>query len=151
MRYDALITRLAKAQDAPTFTPHMSLASIEGRLPDLRPCFDLLSGLELKPVEIDASDAFTMSLFLRVERHPKLLEARKWMEAQPGMKASRTFDPHLSLCYGEPPADAANLDIVRSLMDAPIRFDQLRTVAIPERVETYDDVRAWKTLETYVF
>ncbi|MEO1189955.1 MAG: hypothetical protein AAFW60_12875 [Pseudomonadota bacterium] len=150
-RYSKVISRLAATQGAPLFTPHASLAAIEGVQPDLAPCLELLAGLEVEPLEIDMTDAFTMSLFVRIERHPALLQARQYMQEQPGAISSRDFDPHLSLCYGVPPQDAENWEAVRALLDQPIRFNRLNTVAIPPRVETYDDVRAWKALETHAF
>ncbi|MEL7540128.1 MAG: hypothetical protein AAGJ51_04430 [Pseudomonadota bacterium] len=150
-RFSDVVAHLADTQNAPVFTPHMSLAAIDGDQPDLQPCIDILSGLVVAPVEIDMTDAFTMSLFVRIERHPALLRARAYMEAQPGIISSRAFDPHLSLCYGPPPAGAADWDAVKALSEQPIRFDRLKTVDIPPRVETYDDIRAWKALQSIPF
>ena len=150
-RYAEVVAHLSKSQNAPVFTPHMSLAAIEGAQPDLQPCLDLLAGLSVEPIEIDTSSAFTMSLFVRVERADALLKARHYMQGQPGMTASRPFDPHLSLCYGPPPKGAEDWNMVRALLQHPIRFDRLNTIDIPSRVESYDDVRAWKPLQSYVF
>lgn len=150
-RYAEVVARLSKLQNAPVFTPHMSLAAIEGAQPDLQPCLDLLAGLIVEPVEIDTSSAFTMSLFVRVERADALLKAREYMQGHPGMTASRPFDPHISLYYGPPPDGAEHWDIVKALLRHPIRFDRLNTVDIPPRVESYDDIRAWKPLQSYAF
>ncbi|MEL7111199.1 MAG: hypothetical protein AAGL99_18235 [Pseudomonadota bacterium] len=148
-RYFQVINRLARANNAPVFAPHLSLASIEGEQPDLSPCLEILEGLELQPLEISMTDVFTMSLFVRVERHPALLAARDFMQSQPGAISSRAFDPHLSLCYGPPPKGAEAWQDIRALLNQPIRFHSLHAVAIPPQVETQDDVRSWNDLESY--
>lgn len=150
-RFQAVIDELAKAQDAPRFMPHMSLASVHGSAPDLASVLNDLRGLQLRPIEIDETDDFTMSLFLRVEPSPALIRARQAFEGIAGFRSSRSFDPHLSLCYGPPPGGAANLENVRALLKKPIKFDRLVTVDIPARVSTYDDIRAWDILKTIPF
>ncbi len=150
-RFFDVVSRLARVRNAPVFSPHMSLISIEGEQPDLSSCLDLLRGLEVQPVEIGMTDAFTMSLFVRMEPHPALLEAREFLLNQPRAKSSRDFDPHLSLCYGAPPEGAADWDQVRALLDQPVRFDALRSVVIPPIVETDEDVRRWREVQTFPF
>lgn len=147
-RLQVVIDALAEAQGAPRYMPHLSLASISGPVPDLSEVLRNLQALRLQPNEIDESDAFTMSLILRVERHPALLRARHAFETAPGFRSSRSFDPHLSLCYGPPPRGAAQSDGVQDLLKKPLTFDRLVTVDIPASVTTYDDIRAWKILET---
>lgn len=150
-RLQTVIDDLAKAQGAPCFMPHMSLASVQGSAPDLASVLSDLRGLQLRPIEIDETDDFTMSLFLRVEPSPELIRARQVFEGIEGFRSSRLFDPHLSLCYGPPPDGAADLENVRALLKKPIKFDRLVTVDIPSRVSTYDDIRAWNILETIPF
>lgn len=150
-RLQAVIDVLAETQNAPRFLPHLSLASMNGPLPDLSEILRDLKGLQLQPEEIGETDTFTMSLFLRVERHPALLKARSVFETMPGFRSSRSFDPHLSLCYGPPPHGAVHSVRVRDLLKTPILFDRLVTVDIPASVTTYDDIRAWKVLETIPF
>ena len=150
-RFQAVIDELASAQGAPCFIPHMSLASVKGAAPDLGPILNDLQGLKLKPLAIDETETFTMSLFLRVEPNAALLQARKAFEAVSGFQSSRSFDPHLSLCYGPPPPGAANLASVQALLQKPVTFDRLVTVDIPARGSTYDDIRAWNVLGTIPF
>lgn len=150
-RIQAVIEGLADVQGAPHFMPHMSLASVHGLAPDLSPTLSELRGLQVQPLEIAETGAFTMSLFLRVEKHPALIRARQAFESLPGFRSSRAFDPHLSLCYGSPPAGAAQSDKVQELLSKPLCFDRLVTVDIPASVSTYDDIRAWKVLESIPF
>ena len=150
-RFQAVIDELASAQGAPRFMPHMSLASVKGTALELSRILSDLRGLQLQPLEVDETDAFTMSLFLRVEPNAALLHARKTFEAVPGFQASRSFDPHLSLCYGSPPQGAADFASVQALLQKPVTFDRLVTVDIPARVSTYDDIRACKVLDTIPF
>jgi len=151
VRVQAAIDELADAQAAPRFMPHMSLASVSGSVPDLAGTLEELRGLQVQPLEIAESDAFTMAMFLRVERHPALLRARKAFESLPGFRSSRSFDPHLSLCYGPPPKGAAQSDRVLSLLQKSLTFDRLVTVDIPASVSNYDDIRAWKILDSIPF
>ncbi len=150
-RFQAVIDELASVQSAPRFMPHMSLASVKGSAPDLAPILSTLRGLQLQPLVVGETDAFTMSLFLRVGPSAELIRARKAFEAVSGFRSSRSFDPHLSLCYGPPPPGAADLASVQALLEKPVNFDRLVTVDIPARVSTYDDIRAWKVLDTIPF
>lgn len=150
-RFQVVIDELASVQSAPRFMPHMSLASAKGAAPDLFPILSNLRGLQLQPLAVDAKDTFTMSLFLRVAPSDELIRARKAFESVPGFQSSRSFDPHLSLCYGPPPPGAADLASVQALLEKPVTFDRLVTVDIPAQVSTYDDIRAWKVLDTIPF
>ena len=150
-RFQGVIDALADRQDAPCYMPHLSLASLSGPLPDLSPVLQTLHGLTLQPQEIAQTEAFTMSLFLRVERHLSLIQARETFEHLPGIRSSREFDPHLSLCYGTPPPGAEKQEAVQALLQSPIKFDRLVLVDIPAKVSTYDDIRAWKVVRSIPF
>ena len=150
-RFQSIIDHLAQLQEAPRFSPHMTLASFEGQVPDLAPALEVLEGLRLTPAGIGQSDVFTQSLFLRVDANEALLQARAYFQSCPGFRAGREFDPHLSLCYGAPPMGAAELSTVKALLDDPIHFDRLKIVEIQMPVDSYDAIRAWKERAIYSF
>lgn len=150
VRFQAVIDQLATMQGAPRFRPHMTLASFDTEPPDLGRTVELLRDLRLSPREIDRSDLFTQSLFLRVEANESLLRAREMLESEDGFRSGRTFDPHLSLCYGAPPMDANAVPEMAALLDATIRFDRLVTAEIQVPVESYDDIRAWRDVRTHL-
>ena len=150
-RFQAIIDDLAQKQDAPRFSPHMTLASFEAQVPDIEPALEILKGLQLNPAGIGQSEVFTQSLFLRVEANEALLQARAYFKSCPGFRAGRVFDPHLSLCYGTPPVGAAEMPSVNALLDTPVHFDCLKIVEIKMPVDSYDAIRAWEDRELYSF
>ena len=86
---------------------------------------------------------------MRFEPSAVLLTARRVMERLPGFRRGRTFDPHISLCYGPPPDGARALNSVKDLLAKPVRFDKLAAVNISLPVESHADVEAWTVAETY--
>lgn len=144
VRFQSVINALAEQQGAPRFRPHLSFGSFADEEPDLSDVLKILTELELQPKEIDASPSFTMSLFVRFEPSDQLLRARRAVEACPGFRTSRTFDPHISLCYGAPVDKAPLQEEMKALLRGPVRFDQLIATDITLPVETYADIRLWK-------
>ena len=144
VRFQNVIDQLADQQQAPRFLPHLSFGSFAESEPELDEVLELLRGLELRPVEIAQSPSFTMSLFVRFEPTEHLLRARSAIEAHPGFRTSRDFDPHISLCYGMP-KDREEIDAeIETLLDRPVRFDRLVATDIRLPVTTHDDIRLWK-------
>lgn len=144
IRFQRVIDALAKQQGAPRFRPHLSFGSFADKAPDLSDVLQLLAGLELRPTEIDESVSFTMSLFVRFEPGDQLLRARRALEACPGFRTSRTFDPHISLCYGAPVDKVPLQEEMKALLRRPVEFDQLVATDITLPVETYADINLWK-------
>ena len=109
----------------------------------------LLCGLELRPTEVAETASFTMSLFVRFDPTEQLLGARSALEACPGFRTSRDFDPHISLCYGAPSDRDALQDEIDALLEQPVLFDRLVATDISLPVETYDDIKLWKRRAVY--
>ena len=150
--YTSIIESLAETQGAPVFPPHMTLGTLnQDTLPDLDPLAAAMSGLQLDPVEIDGTDLFTKSLFVRLALSGTLLAARQMLEALPTFRDGRDFDPHLSLCYGSPPAGAQTRTDIQELLDRSVRFDRLAAVRMSPPALTYKDVASWQTLTTVSF
>ena len=150
-RFQPVIDRLADEQNAPSFSPHVSLGSFTGDPPELDELLSVLSGLELKPIGVDRSPVFTTSLFLRFELSAQLKAARDWVEAAPMFRSGRRFDPHISLCYGAPVSEARIADEIQGLTLRAVRFDRLRLMRVSVPVETHDDVARWSSLGELVF
>ena len=148
-RFGQVIEQLAVPRGAATFVPHITLGAVRGDLPDIRPVLETLAGLELSPSAFGETDAFTMSLFVRFDISAPLLEARRLLEAVPGFRRGRPFDPHISLMYGSPEerdARKANLDI---LLNEPVVFDRLVVMQIPLPVATQEDIRKWREIDCF--
>lgn len=150
-RFQRVIDALAGRQSAPQFLPHVSLGSVQGHVKEAGELITLLRGLKLDPVEIDASDSFTMSLILRLKLTSQLQKARDWLEAQPGFTSSRRFDPHISLCYGWPPEREDLASQVDALIQKSVRFNRLVLMQIMTPVKSHEDVAFWKPLATHSF
>jgi hypothetical protein len=148
-RFSAVIQQLAAAQGAPVFEPHLTLGSL-AEASDMAGITESLSGLSLDPVGIDGTEAFTTSLFVRFAATPALLTARERMARMPGSQAGRTFDPHVSLCYGPPPG-SHNPEDVQALLRRPVRFDRLAAVRVTLPVSTHKQVAKWRIGQVWPF
>ncbi|MEL6861058.1 MAG: hypothetical protein AAGL11_04410 [Pseudomonadota bacterium] len=138
--------QLADAQKGARFQPHITLGSLTTSEPDLNAMFGAAPAVELKPIEIDRTDTFTMALFIRLEISPQLAELRAALESAKGFRASRTFDPHVSLCYGSPPEHLGLSVHFSELLDHPVRFNQIWAMEINVPVETHANVRTWRKI-----
>ena len=151
LRFQAVVDALAAAQGAPSFRPHITLGAVRGAQADIAGVLEGLPPLTLSPVEVDATERFTMSLFVRFERTDALMSARTAMEELPGFRAGRAFDPHISLCYGASPNRVKMAADIRALLRAPVRFDRMIAMRIPLPVDSYDDIRKWNEVGSFEF
>ncbi len=148
-RFQAIIDALAAEQGAPSFTPHLTLGAVRSSEPQVERVVKALAGVMLAPKEIDQTDLFTMSLFVRFHSSAALIAGRNALESVPGFRFGRAFDPHLSLCYGPPALRTAMTAEIEALLDKPVRFDRLVAMHIPLPVETHDDVRKWREIASH--
>ena len=143
VRFQAVVDALADQQGAPRFRAHLSFGSVIGPEPELTDVLAGLSGLVLQPVEIEQTPEFTMSLFVRFRPTEQLLRARALFERCPGFQSSRSFDPHISLCYGDPKALSFLKHEMDALLAKPVHFDRLIATSIWMPVKTSADVVRW--------
>lgn len=144
---EEVIARLAARQKAPIFAPHMTLGTCLAKVDIPTELRASLRDLRLSVIEIGETNVFTTALFLRLALTPNLRSARAMFDTLPHFRAGRAFDPHLSLCYGSPPADAAQSPAISGLIGKEICFDRLAVIEVSLPVATYDDVRSWRTLD----
>ncbi|MHA7859202.1 MAG: hypothetical protein ACX94D_14045 [Henriciella sp.] len=142
-RFQCVVDALADQQGAPRFHPHLSFGSLTDTEPDLDEVLQLLSGLELSPTEVAQSPSYTMSFFVRFEPTEQVLRARAAFEARPGFRASRAFDPHISLCYGTPKNRGELQAEINALLERPVQFDRLIATNITLPVQSHADVELW--------
>lgn len=147
--YEGMIASLTAQQGAPIYQPHISLGTLESGTPDMSGVVQALSGLILRPLDVGCTDVFTKSLFVRFAPSDAMLAARAQMETMAGFRKGRTFDPQISLCYGQPPAGSIARKEISDMLRQPVRFDRLLSVQITLPLETYADVAACKPIETY--
>jgi hypothetical protein len=146
-----MIGQLAEAWQAPSFEPHVTLyATASGENDDAEAILRSidLDPLTLYPVRIGHSERFTQTLtleFLEDAALQRLVEALR-----PVFQHASDYQlrPHLSLLYQQLAPDARErlAKGLEKLPWEPIRFDALRVVTVPDRIETVADVPGWTTV-----
>jgi len=63
--------------------------------------------------------------------------------------SSRSFEPHISLCYGAPQVDDALHVEIADLLSRPVHFDRVWAVEIRLPVVSHDEVQRWKPLAVF--
>ena len=148
-RYKAVIQNLAGASGGRVFEPHLTLGTLHERASNLSSVISNLKALTLSPLEIDGTDVFTTSLFLRFKPSDAVLAARSAFETLDGFRSGRTFDPHISLHYGAPPRDARARSDVQQLLKAQVTFDRLVAVSVELPITRLEDLDAWRVLDSF--
>nr|WP_070959127.1 hypothetical protein [Hyphomonas sp. Mor2] len=149
-RYGRVIEALAKAQGGARFTPHISLGSLEQHDPEMDDVLAELKDLTVHPRGLGRSDVFTTSLFVDLAQSAQLDLARARLARRDGFRSSRTFSPHISLCYGPPVNEEAVAADIQALLSTPVKIDRVQAVEIAIPVTTYAQVAAWAPIETFV-
>lgn len=147
--YSRIISHFAQTQGRAEFAPHLSLGSLTELDETIDGTLSSLAGLTLQPTRIGRSDLFTQSLFVELEPNAALREARAYLEARPSFHSSRTFAPHISLCYG-PTENERDVEAeMHDLLQRSVTFDRLQIVEVSLPVTTQQQVAAWTPLRTY--
>lgn len=100
------IKKLSDRYSSPLFEPHVTLlGGLHTGVTELVQLTDTLAG-SLRPFDIVLTDAgytdtFFQSLFIHVAKSEELLNARKIAEKLFEIKPEESFNPHLSLLYGD--------------------------------------------------
>lgn len=140
-----VIDKLASRFDVSPFPPHLTIFAgpfasegeplhlLESLSPDMVP-------QDLEVNQVDVSERFTMTLFLRCQNEPKLVSLNQQIQAN-SLPSNYCLDPHLSLLYADMP-----LTKKQSLADEfksplkKIHFDRIRAVSHLSPVQTQEDI-----------
>lgn len=147
-RCSDIICKLAGELKAPVFPPHLTIGSSEQHV-DLEQLGSEIDPICAAPIKIETEAEFTRSLVIQFEATPPLLALRKRMEQIPGFRPGRSFDPHISLCYGPPPPGAIDRLDIAALVAGHVKFDRLVITEITLPVTSFDDVRLWREVEYF--
>ena len=146
-----VIDDLAARFESPSFPPHLTLfAGATASEEEPRHLLDSLTP-ELVPkrlvvTRVDASDRFTMTLFLRCHPNPQLVALHEQIRDN-APPCNYCFDPHLSLLYVDLPLSAKqSLADEISLPIEEIRFDRIRAVSHPSLIQTHKDIEDFHDL-----
>jgi len=149
--FEKTIHELASRFDAPPFEPHLTLfVAPEGSQAPRDVLGEVASSdLVLVAHEIDWSEKFTETLFVRFERNQALLDLVEALRKSSGGFGQYQIDPHLSLIYKKLPAKTKRaLAGEIQLSFSEVRFKGIRAMRCKSPTETAEDVREWKLLAT---
>lgn len=149
LAYQYVIDALAEAQGGVRFTPHISLGSLETFDADVDEVVSALRGLMVRPTQLGRSSVFTKSFYVDFAQNDQLELARASLAGRNGFRSTRSFAPHISLCYGPPVNEDALKPMIEALLTKPVRIDRVRAVEISLPVETHADVSTWSPIATF--
>ena len=147
--FRSLVPDLAARYDAPEFQPHLTL--VGGEFDD---AFDFrrvetseMRAIELEVDNIQHSEKYTKTLFVRFKPNPELSALRESIAQLLGQENEGDFDPHVSLMYKTLPAEEkAELARTLKLPFDRVRFDVIKAVKTPAKIESPEGVHAWRTI-----
>lgn len=147
--FASTIAELAARFDAPIFEPHVTIyAGVKGDDIPAEVLSHALTGCEpfrLLARDIQYSDEFTKTLFVQFESSPALSHLSRALQQASARHDAYELNPHLSLIYTKM-ALSAKIDVVDSvkLPFAEVLFDSAQAIISPARVESRQDVEAWR-------
>ena len=149
----SLIGDLARRFDAPVFEPHVTLyvtkATSENPASVLQSVLKNFKPLRLAVAGLDCSDEFTKTLYVQFEPDAALHRLSDKLRAASLSQRDYELNPHLSLIYKTMTPEAKR-EIMNSL-NLAVReadFDLVKAVISPGKIESREDVEAWRTVAT---
>jgi len=145
--FSLLIRELSGRFDAPIFEPHLTL---HGSAFDDVFSFEELpqpASIELEIVGVEHSDKFTKTVFAQFRKTNEVAEVAAAVARALGDKDNAEFNPHVSLIYKTMPA-AEKAELARNIRFPfeRVRFDTIKAVSTPARIESREEVESWRTL-----
>ena len=149
-KFSQLISQLAEQYSSPTFPPHVTLVgSIEADEEEIinktQEVATLLHPYTIKLMNVDYTDYYYRSLFVRVEPAVEVLEAyEKAREIFPGPQEAG-YMPHFSLLYGNFSREIKE-QIIKKIGD---RFTDEFEVSSLHLYLTHGDVSQWHKISDF--
>lgn len=143
------IADLATRFDAPLFEPHVTIYAGAQRDENAdQVLIRALGGtrrIRLSVRDIQYSDEFTKTVFVQFEPNPTLSHLCRALQQASASPDEYHLNPHLSLIY-QKLSLSAKIDLAASirLPFADVLFDSAKAIISPARVESRDDVEAWR-------
>ena len=147
----ALINDLATKFDAPAFEPHVTLyvTDAANEKPDavLKHVLKSYGPARLSIRGLDYSDEFTKTLFVQFEPDAELTQLSSDLRRASAVQNDYELNPHLSLIY-KTMTDETKRDLAHSirLPFTEVRFDAVKAVISPAKIESRADVEAWRVV-----
>jgi putative hydrolase of the HAD superfamily len=146
------IDDLAARYDAPAFDPHLTIYSChrtrqQHELAVLAALARRFAPLRLSVQGLDSGRSLTRSVFLMLQTNRVLARLHDTLHHNVPQPSRYRCDPHISLLYRLLPTPLPGAEAMVADFDlATIRFDELRAVAIPETLQTAQDLIGWQPL-----
>ena len=150
VKYQALIRDCCRRSSVPYFTPHLTLF---GRL-NINPestfqFFDEFINsyppLLLNQRGLNKGQPPWKSLFVDIEYCSVLTEMQKKIKNRFRLIRDYTFDPHLSIGYGNIKMSQKEIDDIS--LDDSIMFSSVALVLTPDRIDRWRSIRTYKLVE----
>ncbi len=143
------VGELAARFDAPLFEPHMTIyAAREGEdIPGevLSRALTDCNPFRLSVRNIRYSDEFTKTVFVQFEPSPPFSELSRAFQQASALHDEYALNPHLSLIYKKMTRSAkTEVAAAVSLPFTEVLFDSAKAVICPARIESRQDVEAWR-------
>ena len=147
--FQTMINSLAKANNAPVFTPHVTLYA--GECTDLDDPAAMIDRATqgVSPMSLDINgmrytEAFTKTLFVQFHSSQAVSDLSSALRATAARPSDYVLDPHLSLMYKHMP-DASKKVIASALKfpRAHVRFDSVWASLAPDHTRSAEDVAKW--------
>ena len=145
-----MIRILAAELGGVPFEPHLSICVT----PNTETVRDVLKQVSVAPIRlrikgVSFSNAFTKTLFVRLERNAALDELNTKLRRAAKVPKSVLRDPHVSLLYQRLPMSAKKQ--LASTIRLPFKeavFDSIKAVRCSSPMEMPADVKSWRTVAT---
>jgi hypothetical protein len=151
--FTSTIAELAARYGAPVFEPHVTVyASRKGEENPEETLSSALARCEpfrLSVRDIQCSDEFTKTVFVRFEASAQLLALSRAFQRTSTSHDECQLNPHLSLIYKEmTPATRVGVAASIKLPFTEVLFDSAKAVVCPTPIRSREDVEAWRVVAT---
>jgi hypothetical protein len=149
--FASTIADLAARYGAPVFEPHLTVYAArkgdENPVEILRRALDGCEPFRLSIGDIQWSDEFTKTVFVRFEASTRLSRLSRALQDVSGSRDEYVLDPHVSLIYKEM-AQEAKVEVASSirLPFNEVLFDCAKAVVCPTPIRSRTDVEAWRVV-----
>jgi hypothetical protein len=145
-----IIAQLAQRFGVPEFEPHVTIyAGPLGENDDAEALVNAaaegFAPIALQPLRMMTSPVFTKTLFIEFEPGDELARMHGRLSTRVEKPSGYVLSPHLSLLYASLDDDArAGLLREISRPSAPLCFDAVCAVLVPDKIERSSDVSGWQ-------
>ena len=143
VRYRKLISKCCEKFSSPVFDPHVTLFGRVGIEPESTFSFfdDLISNhtsFSVKTYRVTTGEPPWKSLYIQLEACEALLKLQEKINDLLKTLRHYTFDPHLSLAYGDLIINQNEMDAIP--LPESIRFSAVALVMTPDTIEIWKNI-----------